>query len=938
MNQRLLFPLLALVFSGLLIAGCGASQPPLPQSTVTPSVTFATFTPDFSATEAVSWQATLSTNQTQNAAYQATLQANRTQSAIAQATNSPHLTQTSQALHPTRTPTPTTTPFQSMFIEQELENVLVPLVISPQQLARLSASGVVASPREYAEFHDLYLETTYANLPVFVTSDAMLHIYHLTFDEMLSSLEEHVLLARLQELNQILLMQIEAQYQQLIGTVWEDAAHRIFAYIAVGSKLANPDFVFPDAVKDLAQAEVILVNKATGTSASPIFPLLKYGEDYSQYSPRGHYTKSLQLRNYFKTMMWYGRMTFRLNDIENPEVGPTETRMALLLSLAVRDGTDGSLTALKLWEDLYSPTAFLVGRSDDLTVQHYLDVMDDIYGTQASLTTIADDTRMNTFISAADKLPAPRILSLISDDYKPLESVKGLRLMGQQFVPDAYIFQELIHPNVRNRYLPSGLDVMSVMGSDRAVVWLAQDPTTQNPDYTSQSNQLIGWLADLTQIEWTETAYNSWLYTLRSLLFPPLANYPLFMQSTAWQDKQLNTALGSWAELKHDTLLYAKQAYGGLGGCGFPVPPSPALALNYVEPVPTVFSRIAALIHQTRTNLEQRGLLQLIPKDNEFSPGLGDRLASLESISLAFKSMAEKELQGLPLTEAEQATLRSFGEYMEEVVIWANGDKPELDPAAIIADVATDPNTRQVLEVGTGYVHEIYVVAPIPQPNGFQVLTVARGGIYSYYEFPSQERLNDETWRLMLENDPAPTQPAFSTNFSVPEPASLDIQAVIYRFQRDWAGWMYYTSGYVGSDVDCPKRPGFTVTVSDQVRQQFETAIAELPAQNQYEARRWLNTDYLSVAPVTDSPDRLLVTARETWSDYLVTYQGSDPFAWYKQGNPEPVSAHRGPYTIDVAYLLEHQPSSCDPTSYSCYQWSVVSVSELTQRPAWVNR
>src|SRR6185503_9894127 len=82
------------------------------------------------------------------------------------------------------------------------------------------------------------------------------------------------------------------------------------------------------------------------------------------------------------------------------------------------------------------------------------------------------------------------------------------------------------------------------------------------------------------------------------------------MQSTAWQDKQLNTALGSWAELKHDTLLYAKQPYGGLGGGGDgPRPPDPVLALNYVEPVPEVYARLAALARMTRSGLEQRGLL-----------------------------------------------------------------------------------------------------------------------------------------------------------------------------------------------------------------------------------------------------------------------------------------------------------------------------------------
>ncbi|MFI5384219.1 MAG: DUF3160 domain-containing protein, partial [Methanosarcina thermophila] len=35
---------------------------------------------------------------------------------------------------------------------------------------------------------------------------------------------------------------------------------------------------------------------------------------YSQYIPRGHYERSDLLKAYFKSMMWYGRMTFRVNN------------------------------------------------------------------------------------------------------------------------------------------------------------------------------------------------------------------------------------------------------------------------------------------------------------------------------------------------------------------------------------------------------------------------------------------------------------------------------------------------------------------------------------------------------------------------------------------------------------------------------------------------
>ena len=813
-------------------------------------------------------------------------------------------------------------------IDPVMGNVLVPLVLSPEQLARLGQSGVVASPRSYSEFSDLYGETAQANLPLFVTSDSLLHTYHLLFDKSLRDLEAQVFLPKLRTFNAGLLAETQAQYRQLKGTPWEEAAQRVVAYAAVGSKLADDTVMLPPEAAELAVAELALVNAAAGPAPSPIFTHLRNGEDYSQYVPRSHYTRSEAHKAYFKAMMWYGRMTFRLNDATQPEAGPAETRMALLLTRAVYANKD----LPSLWSDLYDPTAFLVGRSDDLTLANYRAAMDTVYGSEADLKTIANYGKLAAFIAAADQLPAPRILGLISEDYKPLEAVKGLRLMGQRFVPDAYVFQELIHPKVPNRFLPSGLDVMAALGSPRAQTWLQPDPTTQQGAYATQFQKMTTWLNGLTQGQWTETAYNGWLYALRPLLTTPGAGYPQFMQSTAWHDKQLNAALGSWAELKHDTLLYAKQPYGGLGaGGGGPRPPDPVRAQNYVEPVPEVFARIAALAAMTRDGLRQRNLAQTA-EDN-----LGARFDRLAAIALNLKGLAEKELASQPLSEAEERSIYSdYVIYLAIMVRWANDNATEPDPAAIIADVATDPNTGRVLEVGVGGVDEIYVAAPIVQGDGHYALTVARGGIFSYYEFPSAQRLTDEAWRTQLAQS-APPRPPLADSFSVPQAASLDIQQAIYRFQLDWASWVYYIGENVALwPAPYGKPPAFTGPVSDNVLQQAKDTIAAMRSRKQYEGRQWVSTDYLSVERASVS--QAVVTARETWRDFLVQYSGDKPFAWYDENAPttDPVTARRGPYTVDVRYTLEQATTDCRPSQRTrCYYWRITRFEELTPRPEW---
>jgi len=76
---------------------------------------------------------------------------------------------------------------------------------------------------------------------------------------------------------------------------------------------------------------------------------------------------------------------------------------------------------------------------------------------------------------------------------------------------------------------------------------------------------------------------------------------------------------------------------------------------------------------------------------------------------------------------------------------------------------------------------------------------------------------------------------------------------------------------------------------------------------------------------------------RETWSDYLVIYLGSDPFAWYDTGQLEPVIARRGPYMVDVSYELEPLEGACtpDPKGTDCFTWRIVLFKEITERPVW---
>ena len=653
-------------------------------------------------------------------------------------------------------------------IAPDLSNVVVGFDLSPVQRERLARNGFVVSPGVEKEFFTLYQATRDAEVPVFVTSDSLLHAYHLLFDKVLRTAESQHFISVLRDLNRALLARTDEQYQALESTGWADAARRTVAFVGVASKVLDPSVTVPEYAAGLVEEQLSLIEAASGIGASPIFPDLEPGEDYSQYIPRGHYAHSEELAAYFKAMMWYGRMTFRLKTLD-PAVGMDETRCAILLVQALRTTSAAGRPALEAWADLYQPTVFFVGRSDDLNVLQYAQVMDQVYGPVATTADLADESRLEAFIAEAYKLPPPRILGIVLEQPSGIdEQTKGLRFMGQRFVPDSYIFGQLLYPDVgtdlHRRGLPKGLDLLAAMGSERAYQILEGMGETAYENYPQQMAKMRAWVSGLSAEGWTETLYNTWLYSFQPLLEVAGEGYPDFMQSPAWVDKQLNTALGSWAELKHDTILYAKQSYpppspGHMPG---PLPPR-----GYVEPVPGFYARLAALCAMTRAGLSSRGLL-----DEQDLASLG----RLEELSLALQMMAEKELRGQPLTEDEYTRLRGYGDEMRKLTMAAAdvegppGDwtYTEQEPqAAVVADVATDPMEMIVLEEAVGRVDEIYVVVPVIEEDGTTYLQVAKGGVFSYYEFPwpAGDRLSDQKWRAILNAGQAPSRPEWSRSF-----------------------------------------------------------------------------------------------------------------------------------------------------------------------------
>ncbi len=625
--------------------------------------------------------------------------------------------------------TPNVSPYT---VDADLGNVenLWQFYMTEEMAAKLSANGFVVWDDAGSEFFEVYEWNRYSLIPNFVTVDSMMHTYHLYFSYLLEQVEKGYLADDLAGLSVKMAESSAAQYEELKGTEWEEAAARNVAFFAVGARLLGAEVPAYDYAESLISQELSAIDQAAGVGESVI---TGQREDYSQYIPRGYYEGDEQLERYFKAMMWYGRIHFVQEDEELD-------RSALLITLALTQDEE----SYGLWEGIYAVTSFFAGASDDSGVCEYGPLIDKAYGENISAGDLAGNQEaFDRFHEMTARLTPPRINSVPIMDGED-NVIRGFRFMGQRFTIDGAIMQNLIYQNVREdasgnrRMLPDVLDVPAALGSDTALEILTEQGDTGYRNYSENMQTLREGLSASNKTLWSASLYANWLNTLRPLLDQKGEGYPVFMQNREWTKKNLECFAGSFAELKHDTVLYTKQVMAEMGG-GMEEEPDDR---GYVEPEPLVFSRFYHLAESTAEGLKRYGMLD--SKDEE-------NLLRLSEMAQRLATISNKELLNEVLTDEEYEFIKAYGGNLEHFWIDAVKNPKGIEgarelPSAIVTDIATDPN-GQVLEIATGLPSAIYVVV-----NVDGVIKIARGSVYSFYQFPwdMNDRLTDSKWRYMM--------------------------------------------------------------------------------------------------------------------------------------------------------------------------------------------
>jgi hypothetical protein len=646
---------------------------------------------------------------------------------------------------------------------QYFDQIDAELHLTADELALLKRGGFCITDRlTFDRFRRAYAWIYWKDLPVLVTTDAILHAIHQTYDELLKQVETTLLTQKLIDMlsgaRDYVRQTIDAAPESL-KPIYADLDLYLTVplvilttdsrWILLPHSKAFPDDLAPEVsgwLAQIAQAnsdrrfiEFDDSKKMVETPRTPVGveSLTLFGLerkiDFTQFRARGHYDKPEQLVAYFCAMMWIQLVDFRF--VEYDEHGlPHLHRDQLIAAHLLRDAIDGS-GQRKNADDIDRLLVAFVGWSDNLTLNG-LDNFIAEAGIQLPLEYWESDERQLLTMLLRRKDAHQRIRGQVQKRASNLEGQLPhhivFALMGQRYTIESDIFQQVVYDKLEvdgrtvERAYPSPLDAMAALGNARA--WIHLGDEFAKYGYEQNLRDIQAWTATHSEEFWGSTFYNLWLRAIIALNADTTGEqYPRVMRSAAWGDKTLHTQLASWTQLRHDNILYAKPPYNPGAVCEYPA--------GYVEPYPDFY---AALGNYARFGREVFSKLQLdAPGETleEAEARLGDeawkredelrphRAVHVREVALTYfdhleasmstlEGLARKELDGQAFSQEDELFLRSimvrkyvgdtrYGGITEEHWDgWYNGLLPFGDDSCqLVADVYTNYNSR-IGEVG----------------------------------------------------------------------------------------------------------------------------------------------------------------------------------------------------------------------------------------------
>ncbi len=621
---------------------------------------------------------------------------------------------------------------------------------------------------------DAFISIYSSDLPLFISTDFVLYTLHNSYDAILQTLEWQFLEPNLKELLKAMYNSYPSLHSKYSSdTRFNEVLADVDLYVSVAYSLlldktyapqSHPTDKYDEIMQAVSEEQLKFITLFTESRLRKI--------DFSQFKPRGHYNKIIYtpegektLENYFRAMMWLGRIDFLMTaPPENPwELNWTEDELRRMqLGAILLNELLHSCGKKDLMDKHEKIITYLVGPDDNLTPDELSGLTDYMLDEPVELFNTSVFEQFRDALDASDDY-GQKIMSnfFYVDPYSsdPGKLPVSFKLLGQKFLIDSYITSEVVYDRIiyNNekvyRGLPDPLDVMAVLGNEDAMALLKDELEEYKYAYKISS---LKYLVDAYDEDyWKQSLYNTWLSAIRQLNPPSSTdNLPYFMKTTAWHHEKLNTQLTSWAELRHDNILYGKQSYTGGTGCSYPY--------TYIEPYPALYEKLqmfalnaADFFSEVFDGTQLSSNSRIINYYKGYAEIMGN-----------FKSIVQKELAGIAINNDEITFLKTMiNDYMASgpsISGWFNNlffdIELGLNPDYIVADIHTQPTDQvgtivgHVLHIGNGKINKGVFLAPNPvNPRQLMAFT---GPLSSFhYEVTDNfYRYTDQEWQDKLFN------------------------------------------------------------------------------------------------------------------------------------------------------------------------------------------
>jgi len=644
-------------------------------------------------------------------------------------------------------------------VDEDLR-VNVQNIVNPTQLKtfdstlclRLAQNGFAIVPAQHEQLFHVYEQNDYSCFPSFVTTDLYLQLFHLYFDCMLREIEENKLHAMMTKLSLSMYLKLFQQAnstdnEEIKSLATYDAAFFAIAYeLFTGASIGTSDF------QAITKPEVKRVMDSKNDFSDFIEDYQNVMFSYSLFRPRGHYSRNENLKKYFRGMMWLQSVPFGLDE-----------EISLRRAIVMANALNNEKNAQKDYDQLNVLLNYLMGSADNLSIPQVQAEIKKIGKPLGEL--LSDANAIATIKKNLDEIGEKQ--TRIRPKFE-MTSHNKVCLMPQRYQPDAEVLQEMVDydNDPTKRATPKGLDFFAAMGVSPAEQILIEE----GQQWKDFKPMLTKMKTRMQEINWDETIATQWMNALK-VVSDKADNQPYFMGTPEWDKKNLNAMLASWAELKHDAILYAKQPFGAeCGGGGLPDP----VVMGYVEPNVGFWKKAIELLDNTSKLLKEQGML---------TEKVDDATTRIREEAEFLLRTSEKELRGETLAEEEYDQIKCMGATFENISLdllrqpnqslmgWDDVQGAD-KKVALIADVYTanaknNPD-KSVLFEGVGLADEIYVIVEIEG-----CLYIARGAVLSYREFTQPmdlQRLTDEEWQKQLEQEPRKGVPDWMKSILVPMP------------------------------------------------------------------------------------------------------------------------------------------------------------------------